>query len=106
MDSISVGSTICDDNVRAGSTLTYATTDLPNGIHRRIPVYSAASLYAKSIQLIPGKLSDLPACSAGNEGLEASVNDDTTALAWNATVVGGGANHVHAYCDGTNWKMQ
>lgn len=45
-------------------------------------------------------------CAAGTEGYEASVTDDNTAIAFNAIITGSGANHVHAYCNGTNWVMQ
>lgn len=45
----------------------------------------------------------LPSCAI-NEGAMMGVNDSTTAV-WGATITGGGANHVFAYCDGTNWTV-
>jgi hypothetical protein len=30
---------------------------------------------------------------------------DSTSTSWGATITGGGANHVLAYCDGTNWTV-
>ncbi|MBV9745157.1 MAG: hypothetical protein JO099_15455, partial [Acidobacteriia bacterium] len=48
--------------------------------------------------------SDLPACSSSMEGSRGAVTDSTTNT-WGATVTGGGALHVLAYCDGTNWTV-
>lgn len=55
-------------------------------------------------QLTKGTFSALPACAAGTEGMMGAVTDSTTA-AWGATITGTGANHVLAYCDGTNWTV-
>jgi hypothetical protein len=46
----------------------------------------------------------LPACAAGTEGALMPVSDSTT-ITWGATITGTGANHVLAYCDGTNWTV-
>lgn len=46
----------------------------------------------------------LPACSGALEGTTASVTNSTTAT-WGDTITGGGANHVGAYCNGTNWTV-
>lgn len=46
----------------------------------------------------------LTACASGLEGAVAAVSDSSTAV-WGATVTGGGANHVLAYCNGTNWTV-
>ena len=43
-------------------------------------------------------------CNAGNEGFAASITDSTTAT-FGATVTGGGANHVAARCNGSNWVV-
>ena len=48
--------------------------------------------------------STLTACGSSGEGAFTPVSDSTTAT-WGATVTGGGANHVWAYCDGTNWTV-
>jgi hypothetical protein len=51
-----------------------------------------------------GTFSTLTACAAGLEGAMAPVTDSTT-VTWGATITGSGANHVLAYCDGTNWTV-
>jgi hypothetical protein len=51
-----------------------------------------------------GVFSGLAACAAGIEGTVAAVTDSTT-ITWRATITGGGANHVLAYCNGTNWTV-
>ena len=38
------------------------------------------------------------------EGMLVAVTDSTTAT-WGATITGGGANHVLAYYNGTNWTV-
>jgi hypothetical protein len=48
--------------------------------------------------------SSLPACAAGIEGTLMPVSDSTTNVL-GATITGTGANHVLAYCDGTNWTV-
>lgn len=48
--------------------------------------------------------STLTACASGGEGATSPVSDSTTVV-WGATVTGGGANHVLAYCNGTNWTV-
>ena len=52
----------------------------------------------------PVTFSNLPACSSSTEGARGAVSDSTTNV-WGATVTGGGANHILAYCDGTNWTV-
>lgn len=47
---------------------------------------------------------NLPNCGAGIEGSTKAVTNSTTAT-WGATITGGGANHVLAYCNGTNWTV-
>lgn len=59
------------------------------------------SLYTQSPV---GLFSSLPACAGGTEGTQAAVSDSTTNT-WGATITGSGANHVLAYCDGTNWTV-
>jgi len=48
--------------------------------------------------------SSLPACGGSLEGAFRAVTDSTTNT-WGATITGGGANHVLAYCDGTSWTV-
>jgi hypothetical protein len=47
-------------------------------------------------------VSALPTCNSAAEGTRAGVTDATSATP-GATLVGGGSNHVPAYCNGTNW---
>lgn len=59
---------------------------------------------AGGIGMPKGAFSGLTACSGTNEGTIAAVTDSTTNT-WGATITGAGANHVLAYCDGTNWTV-
>lgn len=43
-------------------------------------------------------------CNSTNEGATAAIQDSTTAT-YGATIAGSGSNHVHAYCNGTNWVV-
>ena len=52
----------------------------------------------------PVAFASLPACASGTEGLSRAVSDSTTNT-WGATITGSGADHVQAYCDGTNWTV-
>jgi hypothetical protein len=51
-----------------------------------------------------GIFSGLATCNSGNEGATGAISDSTTAT-YGATVTGGGSNHVHVYCNGTNWVV-
>lgn len=51
-----------------------------------------------------GAFATLATCAAGTEGNARGVTDSSTNT-WGATITGGGANHVLAYCDGTNWTV-
>jgi len=57
-----------------------------------------------SLQSVVIAFASLPACAVGTEGLMRAVNDSNTNT-WGATVANGGANHILAYCDGTNWTV-
>lgn len=57
-----------------------------------------------SLLIKPQAFSILTACGGTNEGAMASVTDSTTNT-WGAVVTGGGANHIQAYCNGTNWTV-
>lgn len=57
-----------------------------------------------SVKIGTNAFSALPTCNSGAEGTMAPVNDSTT-VTWGATITGGGANHVLAYCDSTNWTV-
>jgi hypothetical protein len=59
---------------------------------------------AGAINLRPQTFASLKTCAAGVEGALASVTDSASAT-FNATMTGGGSNHVMAYCNGTNWTV-
>jgi hypothetical protein len=48
--------------------------------------------------------STLTACSSSGEGALSPLSDSTTST-YGATITGGGANHVLAYCNGTAWTV-
>jgi hypothetical protein len=56
------------------------------------------------VALTPQAFASLPACGASLEGQRANVNNSTVNT-FGSTIVGGGANHVGAYCNGTNWVV-
>jgi hypothetical protein len=53
---------------------------------------------------IPGPFASLFTCNGAAEGYISPVTDSNTNV-WGASVASGGANHVLAYCDGTNWTV-
>lgn len=55
-----------------------------------------------SVQTQAKQFSKLTSCTSTNEGSEAAVTDSTTST-YGQSIAGSGANHVHAYCNGTNW---
>jgi hypothetical protein len=59
----------------------------------------------KPIVTLSTTVSSLGTCSASNDGASWGVTDSTVSL-FGATLVGGGANHVPAYCNGTNWVVR
>ncbi len=60
------------------------------------------SIGAGYIQLTEVAYAGLPA--SPTVGMLAAVSDSNTAT-WGATIAAGGANHVLAYYDGTNWTV-
>lgn len=56
------------------------------------------------LKITPVAFSSLPTCNAGAEGTIRPITDSSSAV-FNATITGGGANHVIAYCNGTNWTV-
>jgi len=57
-----------------------------------------------TIQMQPTTFSFLVPCASETEGTQASVIDSTTNT-WGVKIVGGGSDHVLAYCDGTEWTV-
>lgn len=57
-----------------------------------------------TIQTTAVTFATLPAASGALEGCMRAVTDSTTNI-WGATITGGGANRVLAYCNGTNWTV-
>ncbi len=53
-------------------------------------------------KVTPVAFASLPTCGASVEGLLYGVTDSNTTT-FNATIAAGGANHILAYCNGTNW---
>jgi hypothetical protein len=56
------------------------------------------------MQLTKITVASLTACNSGAEGTLYSITDATSAT-FNAAIVGGGTNHVMAYCNGTGWTV-
>lgn len=48
----------------------------------------------------------MPVCNAAGEGILNRAVTDALAPVSLAIVTGGGAIHVHVYCNGTNWIVQ
>lgn len=59
---------------------------------------------ANAILLDAQTFASLPAAAAALKGAMATVSDSTTVV-WGATITGGGANPVLAFCNGTNWTV-
>ncbi len=57
-----------------------------------------------NFQTVATTFSTLPTCASGTEGTQRAISDSTTNT-WGATITGSGADHVLAYCDGTNWTV-
>ncbi len=53
---------------------------------------------------VPRLYASLPVCDATHEGMMASLTNGSTNT-WGAAVIGGGANHVLAYCNGSAWTV-
>lgn len=71
----------------------------------RVNGVAAATLNGSSgFQVSAVNFSTLTTCLSVLEGSTAAIKDSTTNT-WGATITGGGANHVLAYCDGTNWTV-
>jgi hypothetical protein len=57
-----------------------------------------------ALQLPKSTASSLSSCDATREGYLAAVTDAKTST-FNAEIVGGGSNHVMAYCNGSAWTV-
>jgi hypothetical protein len=62
------------------------------------------AIFAGGVQTLAVLFSALGTCNSAAEGTQSPITDSTTAT-WGATITGSGANHVLAYCDGTNWTV-
>lgn len=60
--------------------------------------------FETSLKLALGTVGSLPTCNSAAEGTLYAVTDSNS-TAFYATLVGGGTNHVMAYCNGTNWTV-
>jgi hypothetical protein len=56
------------------------------------------------MQMTPRVFALLPTCAPGLEGSFVPVTDANSST-WGATIGGGSASHILAYCDGTNWTV-
>jgi hypothetical protein len=65
---------------------------------------AAAGAQAAKFTVSANTFASLAACAGPLEGQIAAVTNSTTAT-WGATITGGGANHVLAYCDGSAWTV-
>jgi len=65
--------------------------------------FGNATLLRNAAGTVP-TFATLTACSATGAGAMSPVSDSTTDV-WGATITGGGALHVLAYCNGTNWTV-
>ncbi len=104
--------------VMGGSTAGNAVTLSPQGSDTTVPllladkggagiiVQSGASQIARfgpsGLTVFPGTVAGLGACTAALEGTRAGVRD-ATAPTFLGALVGGGAVHSPAYCNGTTW---
>lgn len=66
-----------------------------------VHVAAGVSKFDGSVVATPVAFASVP---TGVEGMMIGVTDSTTVV-WGATITGGGANHVLAYFDGTNWTV-
>lgn len=74
-----------------------ATLEIKNGADSGYTGIRAQSLQSNAVTV-----ANLPASPV--EGMLVAVTDSSTAT-WGATITGGGANHVLAYYNGTNWTV-
>lgn len=76
------------------------------------PQGGASALYIEPLDVLlpPQTIANLPTCNSGLGGRVAFVSDTVSlnALAFNATIAGGGANTINtlAVCNKTNWVME
>lgn len=62
------------------------------------------SVLSGAVFIRPVAFSSVSSLCPSNEGMTASITDGNTAV-FNATVAGGGSNHVAIRCNGTNWVV-
>ncbi len=104
------GVTTGNSNAALGS---FATVDSGAATNRTVIGAEATGKFDNSVTLgrtedvvnIPKTTySTLPTCNGTTEGSVKPLTDGSTAT-WGATLAGGGANRVLAYCNGTNWTV-
>ena len=89
-----------NSNGSAGVGLDFSVADVL-GIRTRAQTGNA-QLYAASVRGVAVAFSAVPATPV--EGMLVAVTDSSTDV-WGATITGGGALHVLAYYNGTNWTV-
>jgi hypothetical protein len=71
----------------------------------QIPIASSGTAASwQTLKAKPVAFASLDTCNSGAEGKMMGVTDSNTNT-WGATVAAGGANHILAYCNGTNWTV-
>lgn len=99
LDSLhSLGATVIDGALSTGSTLTVASSTALQGVATVTGVLTAQA----NLRVTEIAFASLPGSPAVNE--QAGVSDSNTAT-WGAVIAGGGANHVQARWNGTNWTV-
>jgi hypothetical protein len=85
---------------RNGSALEVVLAD--DSTYTQLNAKTLVAVAGGSLRVGATTFASLPASPV--EGMHATVTDSTTAT-WGATITGGGANHVLAYYNGTNWTV-
>lgn len=90
--------------IGGGSTLTGINTSQSSYILSGAIYSIAGALVSANIQAQVVAVASLPTCNAAAEGSIYGVNNSNSTT-FNATVAGGGANHVMVYCNASNWVI-
>lgn len=67
-------------------------------------IYAAATDQT-ALQLKPAKVATLPLCNAALKGRVQAISDGAGALAWGATLKGGGSTYYTVNCNGNTWAV-
>lgn len=108
IDAASIGAVSSTDwggyvRIRTGTAGSAALVERVR-IQRGVAIGSTVDPGSGVALLNPQTFSALLAASSTIKGAMACVSDSNTAV-WGATIAGGGANNVLAFCNGTNWTV-